>query len=742
MGSINTDGLTGESPKYDERYSKKQFKSKSEKDIIKSIVEIVKNGVDAYIEEKGAEKCDSELIDVVINRNDRSIKVINYAEGMDGKTFEKALHVGSDTGSKKDEKTGAHGYGMKEAAWSFEKSKIITFTNGLFSSRVFYWDEEDLPKYAWERDSNKLELKDRPIKEKTREETGLQKKGTYFEGILPDELKWMTFDSLLKELSWHILLRSINQSKKFNIQLTDISRGRISRKIEYLSPINIESQDKPVREGEFSFKYPTYGKISCKYKLFLSGHELNAIGDSKEAGILICSGQFSVLDCTLFDNNGRIANRIFGEALLEGPLRDISKKERIMDDRRVSGLLKNTPLYEALSKHFNPIIEKLIEEEIKKLQSTTKEIDKGVIDDKEKLLRELNKIAETEENLDTPGVIRFDPGEKGLRLCVDGNYETLVEKQPKNIYLIADPNKVPANSIITLASDKKGLLINPLSIKFAKRDIDKSGIFKRKITLSSNSIENYILTAKAIKENITDSTNIEVVADPRLNIDSSMQFVPSRQYIAEGSSKKVSLIFDKDKISKGYLELKGNNIASVQVTPSLKDAKNISNSIYELPVTVKCYGQPGNKAVIKATVGKNEADLDLEVTTAREKHLHGPFNDIKSDDQKDPAELGYFEEDTKTIKVCINHPMFKYYLNNFGAVKDGTNPFYRVLYAETVVVEALKALTRKKVKIFSNTEAEEYRAKFDEKFNSLYKKCSVTLHKFCINYRLNSLVEE
>ncbi len=45
--------LDGERPKYDRRFDRKSFKSTQQVDIIKGIVEIIKNGVDAYINEKG-----------------------------------------------------------------------------------------------------------------------------------------------------------------------------------------------------------------------------------------------------------------------------------------------------------------------------------------------------------------------------------------------------------------------------------------------------------------------------------------------------------------------------------------------------------------------------------------------------------------------------------------------------------------------------------------------------------------
>ena len=493
----NINNLEGESPIYDENYNKKQFKSKTKTDIIKSVVEIIKNGVDAYDEEKG-EECESEQIDILFDAKDRSLKIVNYAKGMNLDTFKKALRIGGDTGSTNENKTGAHGYGMKEASWAFEFAKIITINNGIYSSRIFYWNDKDFPKYAWEKDSNNQEIKDFPLTPKIKAETGIKKEGTYFEAIMPKDIHTPTFDTLWKELSWHVLLRSINQSNKFDIRLKDISNKRtFSRSVKYISPeiFQLREDKDYVKKGEFNFEYPKYGKITCEYKIYLAEHELNPFGDSKEAGILICTGPFSVLDCTLFNHGSKIAHRFFGKVIIKGPIRQISKKERILDDRRISGLMKNTPLYEGLAKQFNPILEELIEKERKRLNKQMKDIEKEIIHNKDKLLKALNKIAKTDDKSDSKGDDKFDPGEDGIRFCISGNYEKLVEYQKKNIYLIVDTSKIPLNSEVSIKIDKPGLKVNPTKIKVLEKSVDKKGIFKEKVSFLSDVVEDFCAEA-------------------------------------------------------------------------------------------------------------------------------------------------------------------------------------------------------------------------------------------------------
>jgi len=727
----NIGNLEGESPVYDENYNKKQFKSKTQADIIKSIVEIIKNGVDAYIEEKG-ENCKSEQIDISFDTKDKSLKIINYAKGMDIETFKKALRIGGDTGSTNENKTGAHGYGMKEASWAFEFAKIITINNGKYSSRIFYWNNKGFPQYAWEKDNDGKEIKDFPLTSKIKAETGIKEEGTYFEGIIPEEIRAPTFDTLWKELSWHVLLRSINQSSKFDIRLKDISNKKtFSRSVKYILPEIFRLRDDKdyVKKGEFNFEYPKYGKITCEYEIYLAKHELNPFGDSKEAGILICAGPFSVLDCTLFNHGSKIAHRFFGKAILKGPIRQISKKERILDDRRISGLMRNTPIYEGLAKQFNPLLEELIEKERKRLNKQMKEIEKEIIQNKDKLLKALNKIAKNDDKSDSKGDDKFNPGEDGIRFCISGNYEKLVESQKKNIHLIVDTSKIPLNSEISIEVDKSGLEVNPSKIKVLKKNVDKKGIFKEKISFCSSLCEDFCAEAFVAGMINKAKINFEVIKDEMLSILNPLEFFPNKQEIVMGKTKKICLIMDKSRIQKETkLEILSDEYFSVNKKVGLKEANQIKNSIYELLIPVHCSGKPGEKGTIKAKIGEEEAIINLEIIKSQDRFLKGPFENIKEDDEKGPLETGYFED--KTIFVCVNHPIFKHYHKEEGKEKTQN---YRLIYADTIVREAIKELTRRKVKIFQNTTAEEFRVRFDGYFNELYKKHSVELHKFCID---------
>lgn len=737
MNITKLEKLKGERPKYAERFDIRAFKSHYPSDLVKGIVEIIKNGVDAYIKEKG-ENCSKEEIKVILenlNTKNPIVRIVNFAKGMDFEDFEKALDIGADTSGENEGVTGAHGYGMKEAAWAFKQAKIVTINENKYSSRVFYWDSHDSPKYAWDLDARNNVVTDFSVDEHVRKETSIKKEGTYFEAIVPDEISFPRLENLRLQLSENILLRTINQSDKFKltIECKNTKSGEfISLPIRYIPPeiVSLREDICALELGNFSFEYPKYGLVNCSYEIYLANRELSPTGDTREAGLLICAGPFSVLDCTLFDHGGTIANRFFGKVLLSGPMRQISKNEKILDEKREAGLLKKTDLYKALYKQFHPLLEKLIEKERKRLNKKTTEVREGLIENKIDLIKAFNRIdrEETEDSSELEGDIKFTPGPTGIRFCVQ-DYLKLIERQEKKVHIVIDPNIIPENSEIVLRSNNSGLDINPSSFKLTRADIDKDGIFKKKISFSSAVVDTFSVTAHVADMLNKAEMDVDVVKDRRLYTNNPVEFVPSSDDIVAGKSKNFSLIIDISKINKkDKIILNFNNLFMITKKVDIGEAKKITDDISELMIDVHCLGKPKQKGQINAEIGEHKSILELNIIDSKDRHLRGDFEGIKDDPTEDPQEMGYYEN--KIINICINHALFRHYRRNTDSEN---NPLYRVLYGDTIIREFCKTLARKKVKIFSNTGAEEFRVKFNEKFEEIYKKHAVRLHKFCIN---------
>lgn len=735
--------LNGEKPQYSDRYHRRAFKSKYQDDLIKGIVEIIKNGIDAYINDKGEDNCDEEEIKVILETKKRKndiVKIVNFAGGMSYDAFKKALRVGEDTSGDKESVTGAHGYGMKEAAWAFKQTKIVTLHDGKYSTRIFYWDDDDTPVSAWNKDEKENEIYNFPIDEKIISETGIEKEGTYFEALIPEEISCPRPDTLYRELSNHILLRTINQSGKFNIVLEykEGKRRKISaHQIKYALPeVLTLKEHKMCETGEFSFNYPNYGIVNCSYEICIATRDLDSTGYSRGAGLLICAGPFSVLDCTLFGHGGRHASRFFGKVLLSGDsIRSICKNEKIVDDQRSAGLIKMTPLYRNLYKRLHPILEELIEKERKRLMRKTGNVSKGIIENKIDLIKEFNKIdrKETEESTKFKGDIKFDPGSNGIRFCVPDDYLKLTEKQERGVHIVADTSMIPDGSEIELKQDKEGISIDPKDIVISKKDIDDKGIFKRKISFKSDTLDAFLVTAYVKGMLNKTELNIDVIRDPRIHIKKPIEFVSSKQDIVTRKKKNFPLIINFSKVKKNEkISLDyDNKLFNITKKLKLSDAEQIHEDFYELILPIYCSGKPNQQGVVTVEINGYNETLRLNIIHPRDKHLRGDFEGIDENRDDDPDELSYY--DKKIIYISINHPILRHYRRSKDSEKSIA---YRALYSDIIIREFCKALTRKKIKTSHHRHSEDYRVKFDEKYEEIYKKHSARLHKLCINPKI------
>ncbi len=732
--------LDSERPIYDERQDQRTFQSRYQSDLIKGIVEIIKNGVDAYINDKGEENCNQEEIKIVLERlNTKNpiIKIINFAEGMNSEEFKKALRIGADTSGNNESVTGAHGYGMKEASWAFKTTRIITVKDKKYSVRLFYWDKKGLPKYAWDIDTNNEALTDIPLDYTINTKTYIQNKGTYFEATVPDNISCPRPDTLMNQLSNNILLRTINQSNKFKITIeyTDTKTEKILKlPIKYDKPdiLEIREDRKAVEVGKFSFEYPNYGIVSCRYEIFLATRELSPTGDTREAGLLVCAGPFSVLDCTLFGYGDRISSRFFGKIILSGSIRKIYKKEKIIDDKRESGLLTKTPLYKNLYAQFHKILGSLINKERKRLNKKSSAVSEAILDNKIDLIKEFNKIdiQETEESLDIKGDIKFLPGENGIRFCVPDEYLRLVEKQDKKVHIVIDVTKIPLHKVIKIVPDKAGIDITPHTFEITAEQTDKNNVFKKKINFKSSVIDIFSVSAHIEGMFNKANLNVESVKDARLHIKSALEFVPCEQDIVAGKSKNFSLVMNFGIINKNEkISFKLDDMFIINKQLNIKDCTQIDENYYELIVRIHCSGKPKQKGkLVQAIVGEHSADLKLDIIHSKDRHLKGDFEGIDEDKTEDPDVLGYW--DNKIIYVCVNHPILRHYKRS----KDGEKSIaYRVLFSDIIIREFCNTLARKKIKTSFYPSAEDWRVRYNEKYEDLFKKHAQRLHKLCIN---------
>ena len=490
--------------------------------------------------------------------------------------------------------------------------------------------------------------------------------------------------------------------------------------------------EKPPEKTIDSQKRGLIKPLNCKYEIYIATRELDAHGDGREAGLLICAGPFSVLDCTLFDLGGKVASKFFGTIILSGHMREICKHEKIVDEKRETGILKKTPLYENLSRVFHPKLELLIEKERRRLSKKTSEVSEGIIENKLDLIKEFNKIArqeETNEITEIKGDYKFDPGPNGIRFCVPEDYLKLTEKQEREVHIVVDTTMIPNGSEIEIKQDKEGISVDPKNIRITEKETDNKGRFRTKISFKSDATDYFLITAYVKGMLNKAKLNIDVIKDPRLYIKNPIEFVPSEQDIVMKKKKDFSLIIDFSRANKNEtISFSSDNIFSINQKPKLSDAKQICGDFYELTVPIYCEGKPKQKGVVTAEIGENIATLNLEVIHSKDKYLKGKFEGFDEDKEDNPDDVSYY--DNKIIYIFVNHQILKHYRRGMDAEKSTA---YRVLFSDILIKEFCKELTRDKIKTTHYQNPEEYRVKFDGKYNELYKKNSARLHSICIN---------
>ena len=725
-----------ESPQYDARFSRRSFEPKDQKDILKGVVEIIKNGIDAYLREKGEKNCDKEKIDIKINSAKKTIKIINRAEGMDSQTFKEALKIGSDTSGEIG--SGAHGYGMKEAVWAFKRATIISVKNRKCTSREFRWNENKDPQSSWSINNRGEEIKDIEDDLNLYQKTEIYGNGTYFEGQFSKEISFPQFETIHRILCDHILLRTINQSNLFDLRLYYENKERSSLPIKYDLPKikQIRDDQETLKEGNFQFIYPNYGNIFVKYKIYLSSQTLKDRGDERTAGLLICADRYSVLDCTLFENSGNIASKFFGQVDLSGEkLRDILKTDMVVGFKRDEGLKKQTPIYNELYNKFNPILSNLIEEEKRRQNKKRRDSRPELISNKFDLIKELNKINREENNNETTdikGDIKFFVGENGIRFTLKNNYLSLIEKQERTIHLVANTDIIPPKSEIEITTNKEGLYIEPLKFLINDKEI-KNNLFKKKITFRGDDIDFY--EVKAVTSKLRETKiNVEVKKDNRLHINKPIFFFPDEQDIVSGKKKDFSLIVNKEYIQQTNIKIEyDDTIFQInKKSLNLKNLEKICGEIYELKISIYPQGKAGKGGKIKVKIDEFDAILKLKIINPRDKHLRGDFEGIEDDDEIEIDSIesvAYYQN--KKICIYINHPILKHYATSGGEISIE----YRIMYADAIVQAFCHHQTRKKVRqiLGENANSEDFRVEYQNIFNSLYKGHAKKLHSLCVN---------
>jgi len=451
------------------RVAEQQARATIKNNPVLALVELITNSDDSYkrLLNKGFKADGRIIIELVRKFQGSTIRVIDYAEGFDGKKMDERVgSYGGDTSefTEKDAGRGYWGRGLKEAMIAMGFGHVKSIKEG-------YLDECTLEHLDYKRNS--------PVKitKKRRSDLGIIENGTIVTlKATKKGIRIPQFETLKHSLEYFYSLRDIMSNVLREVVLIEKnSRNKVKRseKLSYILP-----------KGElYSRKIvpvPKFNDIKIELEIYratepLSGYEDE--GPLRENGLLIRS-KGAIFDITLtrkFEGND-YASKIFGHATCDyiDYLLRVKKEPVIRADR--AGIDWTHPFSKALELALARKIAVYVKEEEKK----TKESEKRLESEKtrkryQSSLPELNKIAKEE--------LGKEEG-KG-----EGEGEGHPQKLPPNgfdfmpdyVQIIVDnestltlkalvPKVIVSGSVANISSDTKEIIVRNNTVTFDEKD--------------------------------------------------------------------------------------------------------------------------------------------------------------------------------------------------------------------------------------------------------------------------------
>lgn len=378
---------------YANRFGVQQADQAIKRDIIRALVELITNSDDSYkrLEKRGGYTDGRIIVEITRRRVESVIRVIDFAEGMDGHALDRALGVYAEDTSGFTSGESVRGYfgrGIKDSILGLGSGRV----DGLVRRRLHS---------AW------LGLREGKAHYEAQEP--MAKPATFLAGLLPGsnfnatvveltisrpDVRIPQFDNLRTQLSLTFSLRDI---------LTDKHRALYLR--------NVDQNGNLRQEFKVSYEFPTGQEIkrdtilvpnhnaSCQIVLYRSQLPLDTpreAGSQAQAGVLI-KGESAIFDNSLFRFDGDIhAQRFYGSVsclYLDELLRN---NEPILTATR-DGLDRSHPFVRELFRTCESFLEPFVQEEARKARADEHRVQNERLRQKlSSALTQLNQIAQEE----------------------------------------------------------------------------------------------------------------------------------------------------------------------------------------------------------------------------------------------------------------------------------------------------------------------------------------------------------
>ncbi len=352
-------------------------------DLMKGFLELITNSDESYarLESKGAQV--DGRIEIEVNRrprkNQTTIRVIDWAEGMDEIQMEKCVgSYGEDTSGQVGR--GIFGMGLKDTINAFGEGTIIAFKNGMKHTCVLT-NVEDL-------EINRPRVVSGSDKKEFRNVSG----GTIVEILVQNpKVRIPLVDSLRQQLQMHVCLRGIMSDPSRKVLLRDLRSGSAAE-LSYKPP-----EGEVLLDG-LKLELPDFPDVTATLSVRkANGPEgLSQGGSDRTGGILITSKR-TYHEATLFGfDDDPYAVRLFGELRCDD-IYDLQAIGEPIVDKNRNGLKKDHPLTRQLFEAARDQVARIVNTEKEKEKQKQRSLEKEeTLRRFKEAVRNLNQIASKE----------------------------------------------------------------------------------------------------------------------------------------------------------------------------------------------------------------------------------------------------------------------------------------------------------------------------------------------------------
>ena len=410
-------------------------------------MELITNSDDSYkrLESRGISTNGRIIIEIHRKRRDSTIKVSDFAEGMDGAKLDLAVgtYAEETSGFTQGEKVrGYFGRGIKDSILGLGEGIVTgTINNRIHQASLTIRDNS--PHYDAQQPIPLLGIG--------------HPDGTQVEiTITRDDIRIPFFDNLRRQLSLHYALRDILSSANRAIVLkNENARTTQEHSLSYVFP-----NGKQI--GKNTLSIGNYG-IQCDVELYRSEVPLDTPSESgymAQAGLLVKSGT-AILDNSLFKfESDPHAQRFYGTVHCPHLNELLLKEEPIVTATR-DGLDRSHPFISELFKVCEEFLQEYVDKEALKARTAQQRTRSKELQQKlDNAINRLNVIARDE-------LAELDPMDKDVEepmVPPDGfgfvpEYSSILTARRRNLTLRSLTNVIPEGSLVKISSDSPSVLV-------------------------------------------------------------------------------------------------------------------------------------------------------------------------------------------------------------------------------------------------------------------------------------------